>query len=104
MGIGAPMRTAEFRERLVDRQVPRAELTRAANNEIFITYDQLPDYDVPKFSRVHTRRLIVRGLFPRPIMLSPNRIAWRKSDLEAWKASRPSAPLPSDATRCRRQP
>jgi Prophage CP4-57 regulatory protein (AlpA) len=91
------MRNAEFRERLVGTQAPRAELSRSPDTEFFITYDQLPNYGVPNFSRVHTRRLIARGLFPRPVMLSPNRIAWRMSDLAEWKASRPQAPLPVDA-------
>jgi hypothetical protein len=92
------MRNAEFRERLVDTQAPRAELSRSPETEFFITYDQLPKYGVPNYSRVHTRRLIARGLFPRPVMLSPNRIAWRLSDLEAWKASRPTAPFPLEAS------
>lgn len=91
------MRTAEFREHLGDIEAPRTGLPRSADDEVFITYYQLPEHGVPNYSRVHTRRLIARGLFPRPVMLSPNRIAWRLSDLEAWKASRPTAPLPADA-------
>ena len=90
------MRTAEFREHLADIKAPPAALTSSADDEVFITYHQLPDHGVPNYSRVHTRRLIARGLFPRPVMLSPNRIAWRKSDVTAWKASRPRAPLPVD--------
>jgi hypothetical protein len=98
------MRIAKFREHLAEKKAPTAGLPWSTDNEVFITYDQLPANGVPNYSRVHTRRLIGRGLFPRPVMLSPNRIAWRKSDVEAWKASRPNAPLPSDATRCGRQP
>jgi hypothetical protein len=92
------MRTPKFREHLAHLKPPRVELTRSADDEVFITYQQLPDHGVPKYSRVHTRRLIAGGLFPRPVMLSPNRIAWRKSDLAAWKASRPKAPLPVEAS------
>jgi hypothetical protein len=88
------MRTANFRDHLADVQAAPAELPLSADDEIFITYNQLPYNGVPKYCRVHIRRLIVLGLFPRPVMLSPNRIAWRKSDVVAWKASRPSAPLP----------
>jgi hypothetical protein len=92
---GVPMRNAEFREHLVDSRTPHVELIRSPEDESFITYNQLPNYGIPKYSRVHLRRLIVRGLFPRPVMLSPNRIAWRQSDLVAWKTSRPMAPCPS---------
>ena len=91
------MRTAEFREHLGDIEAPCTGLPRSAGDEVFITYCQLPEHGVPNYSRVHTRRLIARGLFPRPVMLSPNRIAWRRSDLVAWKASRPKAPLPVEA-------
>jgi Prophage CP4-57 regulatory protein (AlpA) len=91
------MRTAKFREHLADIDARNAGLTRLADDEAFVTYAQLPDHGVPTYSRVHTRRLIARGLFPRPVMLSPNRIAWRKSELAAWKASRPQAPLPTEA-------
>jgi Prophage CP4-57 regulatory protein (AlpA) len=88
------MRTAKFREHLADIEAPPTEQLRSADEEVFITYNQLPDHGLPRYSRVHMRRLMARGLFPRPVMLSPNRIAWRKSDLAAWKASRPIAPLP----------
>jgi Prophage CP4-57 regulatory protein (AlpA) len=91
---GTPVRNAKFREHLADIKARPAEQRRSADDEVFITYDQLPDYGIPKYSRVHIRRLMARGLFPRPVMLSPNRIAWRKSEVAAWKASRPIAPLP----------
>ena len=91
------MRNAKFREHLLETHAVHVELSRSPEAEFFITYDQLPKHGVPNYSRVHTRRLVARGLFPRPVMLSPNRIAWRLSDLEAWKASRPTAPLPADA-------
>jgi hypothetical protein len=91
---GTLVRNAKFSEHLVKTQVPPAGLTRSPEDDSFITYDQLPNYGIPKYSRVHIRRLMARGLFPRPVMLSPNRIAWRKSDVAAWKASRPIAPLP----------
>lgn len=32
-----------------------------------------------------------RGTFPKPIQISPNRIAWRESELSAWIAERQSA-------------
>jgi hypothetical protein len=88
------MHTAKFREHLADIKARPAEQRRSADDEVFITYNQLPDHGVPRYSRVHMRRLMAGGLFPRPVMLSPNRIAWRRSDVAAWKASRPIAPLP----------
>jgi hypothetical protein len=97
------MRTANFRERLAGIPAPPAGLPLSAGDEIFVTYNQLPDYGVPKYSRVHIRRLVADGLFPRPVMLSPNRIAWRKSEVAAWKASRPSAPYPSTPDKRARQ-
>lgn len=32
-----------------------------------------------------------RGEFPRPIYLTPRRVAWRESDIEAWMAERIAA-------------
>src|SRR5467141_489693 len=94
------MRTANFRNLLTDVEAAPVQVPVTADDELFITYNQLPVYGVPKYSRVHIRRLIVSGLFPRPVMLSPNRIAWRMSDLASWKASRPNAPLPVEARTC----
>ena len=84
------MRAEEFQRRLMHRGVPPAAQTRSPESEIFVGYDQLRDHGVP-YSRVHLRRLIEQGHFPRPHILSPNRIAWRISDLAVWKASRPHA-------------
>jgi hypothetical protein len=88
------MHIAQFREHLANKRALKPALPASADDEVFITYDQLPEHGVPRYSRVHMRRLMAEGLFPRSMMLSPNRIAWRKSDVAAWKASRPIAPLP----------
>lgn len=32
-----------------------------------------------------------RGDFPKPVHLTPRRVAWRESDIEAWKADRITA-------------
>ena len=40
-------------------------------------------------SRVQLWRDIRAGLFPAPIETGPNSIAWFRSEVEAWKASRP---------------
>ncbi|GEM_PF-5332682 len=89
------MRTREFKSLSAPTTSPKPA-PRSPGDEIFVTYPQLPCHGV-KYARVHLRRLISRGLFPRPIMLSPNRIAWKLSDIEAWKATRPQAPMPKVA-------
>ena len=60
------------------------------SNNVFVTYDELPSHGVP-YTRVHLNRLMRKGLFPIAVQLSPNRIAWRVSDVEQWKANRPPA-------------
>ncbi len=34
---------------------------------------------------------MARGEFPKPVRIGSNRVAWRLSDLEAWRDSRPVA-------------
>src|SRR5690242_19703570 len=83
-----PMREIEYQRQLMYHDVPRRELARSPEAEIFVAYSQLREHGVT-FSRVHLRQLIELGQFPRPHLLSANRIAWRISDLATWKASRP---------------
>lgn len=68
----------------------KSAITGSVPNEedVFVSYAGLKDQIGTQYSRVHLRRLIARGLFPRPVHLSPNRIAWRRSELRAWKATR----------------
>jgi prophage regulatory protein len=42
-----------------------------------------------KKSRVQLWRDIRTGRFPAPIELGPNSVGWFRSEVEAWKASRP---------------
>jgi predicted DNA-binding transcriptional regulator AlpA len=87
------MRIDEFR-RLSSGVAPVAFAETSpspAGGEVFVAYPELAEHGI-NYSRVHLRRLITRGLFPSAVMLSPNRIAWRLSDLDRWKASRPTAP------------
>lgn len=61
--------------------------------DVIVTYKDLQKEGI-RYSRVHLRRLISRGLFPAPIMLSPIRQGWgRRTHIEPWKASRPTAPI-----------
>jgi prophage regulatory protein len=45
-------------------------------------------------SRATVYRLVERGELARPRQLSRRRVAWRQSDVEAFKASRPVAEPP----------
>ena len=56
---------------------------------IFVTYPQLPAYGVPSYSRVHLMRMMRRGQFPQQVQLSPNRVAWRVTDIVEWVSNRP---------------
>src|SRR5262249_24359019 len=89
-GNRLPVNTAQFKEHFASAAPEQAE---PPLDDVFIPFRRLPDHGVA-YSRAHLRRLIAGGLFPRPVMLSPNRIAWRRSDVLAWKASRMHAPLP----------
>ena len=40
-------------------------------------------------NRTQLARLIAGQGFPRPLALSPNTRAWKKSEIEAWLDSRP---------------
>lgn len=65
------------------------------SGETFVLYAQLGDVGLPRYSRVYLRKMIARGQFPAPVQLSKRRIAWRLSDLEDWKRSRPVQPVTS---------
>jgi predicted DNA-binding transcriptional regulator AlpA len=86
------MRTEDFRRRLPSSAAP----VESGPDDTFIVFAELHQHGIG-FSRVHLRRLISHKLFPPPVMLSPNRIAWRLSDVSAWKASRPVAPVEAAA-------
>lgn len=38
-------------------------------------------------SRASIYRRVQAGEFPKPVKLSPRRVAWREDELEEWKAS-----------------
>jgi predicted DNA-binding transcriptional regulator AlpA len=84
------MRIRDFQERLAATTPPAAPPPRSAEAEVFVPYADLKSHGV-SYTRVHLRRLVDRKLFPAPVMLSANRIAWRLSDIVTWKATRPSA-------------
>jgi predicted DNA-binding transcriptional regulator AlpA len=55
----------------------------------FITFFELTDYGVPRYSRKHLIDMQREGKFPKARQLSPNRIGWDLREIEAWLASRP---------------
>jgi hypothetical protein len=67
-------------------------LPAAPNNppgaEKFVLYSQFAEHGIPRYSRVHLRRLMRAGLFPSAVQISPNRVAWPLSWLEGWKEER----------------
>jgi predicted DNA-binding transcriptional regulator AlpA len=67
--------------------------TPPADEDRFVSYGELAAHGIV-YTRVHLRRLVLKRLFPAPVQMSANRIAWRMSDLAIWKASRPAAPTP----------
>jgi hypothetical protein len=69
---------------------PSPPKSSAISSPEIISFDQLPEYGV-RFTRVHDRRLMKRGLFPAAIQVSANRIGWRLADIEHWIATWPSA-------------
>jgi predicted DNA-binding transcriptional regulator AlpA len=77
-----------FQKRLRRQGAPPAAATTSAADEKFVVYRDLANIIGVRYSRVHLRRLVSRGLFPPAVYLSPNRCAWRLSDLVQWKASR----------------
>lgn len=54
--------------------------------------------DMTGISRTTAWRLQRAGDFPLPVVISPGRVGWRESELEAWKASRAPRRTSSRAT------
>jgi prophage regulatory protein len=46
---------------------------------------------VTSLSRSSIYALISRGAFPRPVRLTPRRVAWRSTDVNAWMQTRTPA-------------
>jgi predicted DNA-binding transcriptional regulator AlpA len=60
----------------------------------FLRYSDLKQVGV--FSnRTNAARMVARG-FPKPVELSPNRVAWDSAEVETWLASRPRRSPKSD--------
>jgi hypothetical protein len=58
--------------------------------EVFLTFRDLRDHGI-RYCRLHLNRMMARGQFPQAIWLSPNRKVWRLSEIERFKANRPTS-------------
>jgi predicted DNA-binding transcriptional regulator AlpA len=56
---------------------------------IFVPFERLAEYGYPGKSKPHLRKLIAKGEFPTPVVLSAHRVAWRREDLLMWQRTRP---------------
>jgi hypothetical protein len=66
-----------------------AHHTDGQHAPVFVAFDQLPAYGVPKFSRVHIIRLQRLGKFPQQVQITANRVGWTLDSIQDWVASRP---------------
>lgn len=60
------------------------------HNMQVLNHADLPALGI-RYSRPHLLRLERDGLFPKRLHLSPGRVGWLKSEIEAWIASRAAA-------------
>lgn len=60
----------------------------AALSHRLITPKELPEKTGITYHLNHLRRMWNQGLFPRPIQISPNRIAWPEKAIDDWIASK----------------
>jgi prophage regulatory protein len=66
-----------------------AKLKEPVSPDALLSWEALRDL-IP-LSRPQIWRLRSAGQFPKPIRLSPNRIAWKTADVLRWIESRPAA-------------
>jgi predicted DNA-binding transcriptional regulator AlpA len=60
--------------------VPKPTSDNSAEDPFMVWPQLKSDFGEPR-SRWTIQRLIKKGLFPAPVQLSPNRVAWRRSVL-----------------------
>ena len=68
---------------------PAPKTAAPVSTDALLSWEALRDL-IP-LSRPQVWRLRSAGQFPQPIRLSPNRIAWKSSDVLRWIESRPTA-------------
>lgn len=58
-------------------------LLRIINLSKLLSFNELKTLGV-KYSKSHLYYLMSRGLFPKPLNLSANTVAWIREDIENW--------------------
>jgi hypothetical protein len=58
--------------------------------DVLVPFDGLKNYGIT-FCKDRIRILVKRELFPKPVRVGAYRIAWRRSEIEAWISSLPNA-------------
>ncbi|MBI1191413.1 MAG: AlpA family phage regulatory protein [Tepidisphaera sp.] len=73
--------TTEEIETGADAAAERKEPKRSKSTEFMLRADVIEETTL---SKSVLRRLMLRDEFPRPVKLAPNRVAWVRSEVEAW--------------------
>lgn len=68
-----------------DGAAEKREPKRSKSEEFMLREDVI---EFTTLSKSVIRRMMLRDEFPKPVKLSPNRVAWVKSEVEAWKEAK----------------
>lgn len=68
-----------------DGAAEKKEPKRSKSTEFLLRADVIEETTL---SKSVLRRLMLRDEFPRPVKLAPNRVAWVRSEVEAWKEAK----------------
>ena len=72
-------------EASTDGAAEKREPKRSKSKEFMLREDVIEETTL---SKSVLRRKMLRDEFPKPVKLSPNRVAWVRSEVEAWKEAR----------------
>ena len=73
------MKTAQLDLELFDAERAVADIELRRGQEL-ISYEDLSLFGIP-YSRQHIQRLIAGEIFPKPVRIGLNRVAFRRSDI-----------------------
>lgn len=68
-----------------DGAAEKREPKRSKSKEFMLREDVIEETTL---SKSVLRRLMLRDEFPRPVKLAPNRVAWVRTEVEAWKEAK----------------
>jgi prophage regulatory protein len=86
------------RERSQQKPRPRSDLrqiTGAQPDDLLLVSEVM---ELAGIGRSGLYRRMTAGTFPRPVQLGVQRVAWRRSDVEAWIAAQPASVFPPRGT------